>query len=83
MKNKKKITTFDIPITFEPMVGMGGGFRTDWVSGSGKGISFGLESGAGLGNPLLTFWIEKKNKRDYYTADIQVLARAILAKLDI
>lgn len=70
---------FSLKLDFKPMKGMGGGFRTEWVSGSNSEIKAGIDSGAGLGNPLITFWIEKSGgKRHYYTANVQdVLTEAI------
>lgn len=71
---------FDVPITFSPMIGVGGGFRTEWVTGKGHGVEFGLDSGAGVGNPYLTFWIEKNGKRAYYTSEIRDLVNALVVK---
>lgn len=80
MKKNKKI---EVNLTFEPMKGMGGGFRTDWISAKNENLVAGIDSGAGLGNPYLTFWIEEKpGQRKYFTADLrEVLPKIIdLAK---
>lgn len=68
-------------MTFSPMKGFGGGFRQEWVSTETPEFSAGLDSGAGLGNPLLTFWIEKKGgKRKTYTASIADLFKFLVEK---
>jgi hypothetical protein len=66
-----------IEIEFKPMEGLGGGFRTDWISAENDELEAGLDSGGGLGNPYLTFWIERKNqKRQYFTADMRPVLQA-------
>lgn len=65
-------------VVFEPMKGLGGGFRQEWVSAKFEGGECGLDSGAGLGNPLMTFWVEPKGKkRQYFTADITKMVKAL------
>lgn len=84
MKNKIKKATkpgekYTVELVFEPMEGMGGGFRQEWLSGEGNGIKFTLDSGAGLGNPLFTLNVERKKKSYYYTADIRPMIQKLLA----
>ena len=68
-----------IELTFTPMKGFGGGFRTEWCSAErDDGTAAGMDSGGGLGNPLLTFWFRPKDgKRVYYTADIRPLIQGL------
>ncbi len=73
---------FKVTLEFKPMEGLGGGFRSDWVSGGNGEIKAGIDSGAGLGNPQMTFWIERNGKREYYTANIQDVLMAAVAKVD-
>lgn len=62
----------NVNITFEPMQGMGGGFRAEWISAENAILKAGLDSGGGLGNPLLTLWIERKDsKREWFTCDMR------------
>ncbi len=65
---------FKVNLEFEIQKGFGGGFRTEWVSS---------ESGAGLGNPYLTFWIEDKktNKRIYYNTKVEQIIYQALENL--
>lgn len=82
MARQIKPEPFTTQLSFKPMDGIGGGFRTEWLTGHGDSIKFGLDSGAGVGNPLLTFWIEQGNgKRQYYTADVQELVKSAIAKI--
>jgi hypothetical protein len=70
---------FEIPLTFTPQKGFGGGFRTEWLSAKAETPAFeaGIDSGAGLGNPYLTFWIELDGEpRRYFSADVRDLLRA-------
>lgn len=73
-----------VQLTFEPMKGLGGGLRSEWLTGNSdekdekERIEFGIDSGAGLNNPYLTFWIKKGGKRTYYTADVRELARGLV-----
>lgn len=73
--------SWSFPVEFKPMEGMGGGFRTGWVSAEYKGKKFGLESGAGLGNPFLTFFVESGGKTKYYTADMGDLLRRLHSQI--
>lgn len=71
---------FTVTVKFEPMKGLGGGFRTEWVSGKNQNLEAGIDSGGGVGNPLMTYWIQEKGekKRRYFTVDIRdVLQQAI------
>lgn len=81
MKTKKEERSVEVSVKFKTMVGFGGGLRTEWVTGSGRGIEFGLDSGAGTGNPLMTFWVKKKCVREYYTADVREMIEALVSKL--
>jgi hypothetical protein len=80
VRNQKE-ETFKITLEFKTMKGFGGGFRQDWVSGENEELKAGMDSGGGLGNPLLTFWIEKKGEnRKYFTTNIsKALEQAIEA----
>ena len=71
--------SFKTELSFKPMENFGGGFRAEWVSTKGDGTyEAGVDSGAGLGNAFLTFWIEENGVRHYFTADISdVLVQAI------
>lgn len=82
VKKKAVEKSFAVPLKFKPMEGFGGGFRTDWVSAEHKGLKFGLDSGADMGNPSLTFCIEKKGKTRYYTADIGDVLRAAIVQVE-
>lgn len=77
----KKAEKHVVSLTFEPMVGIGGGFRQEWLSGDGNGIKFNLDCGAGLGNPLFTLAVERKGKSHYYTADIRPMIQKLLAQV--
>lgn len=71
-----------VELVFEPMKGLGGGLRQEWVSGEGNGIKFSLDTGTGLGNPLMTLCVERKGgKVEYFTADIRPMLRAVLDKV--
>ena len=71
-----------VELEFEPMKNFGGGFRTEWISGKNEDMEIGLDSGGGLGNPLLTFWIEKKGEpRKYFTADMRDLLSQLAEKI--
>jgi hypothetical protein len=68
-----------ITMEVKPMQGFGGGFRQEWASAEGVGFKAGMDSGGGLGNPYLTFWIEKGGKkREYHTADMRDVFRAFI-----
>lgn len=70
-----------IEIEFKPMQGFGGGFRTEWISATSEDLKAGLDSGAGLGNPMLTFWIERAGaKREYFTANMADVLQAAVEK---
>lgn len=61
-----------VTIDILPMVGIGGGFRQEWITAENGVVECGLDSGGRLGNPLLTLWIKRKGKdRQYYTADMR------------
>lgn len=78
MKNPK--TPIKVEIEFKPRAekSYGGGFFSEWLSGKAEGIKFGLNAGAGLGNPLLTVWIEVDGKTFYYDADMRELMNVAL-----
>jgi len=80
MSKEKK--SFKVEIEFEPMKGMGGGFRSEWLSGENSEIEAGIDSGAGLGNPLMTFWFRRKpgGERVYFTSNMQKLFEAAIEK---
>lgn len=78
---KPKAEKHKVELIFEPMVGMGGGFRQEWLSGEGNGIKFQLDSGAGLGNPLFTLSIQRKGKSYDYTADIRPMVKNLLSEI--
>lgn len=66
-------TAFTINVPFKKMEGFGGGFRQEWITAKPDNGEFvaGIDSGAGLGNPLITFWIEEKGQqRRSYTASV-------------
>lgn len=70
-------------IEFKPMTGLGGGFRSEWISASNNELEAGFDSGAGLGNPQLTFWIERKGqKRQYFTCDMGEVLTALVGQLE-
>jgi hypothetical protein len=76
------MSKFKTNIIFEPMKGFGGGFRQGWISGSKGKTKFGLDSGAGLGNPFVTLWVEKNGeKTKYYTADMAKVLESILEQV--
>lgn len=83
MKTKDKPTEFTVELKFSPMGGIGGGFREEWISGKGNGVQFSLDSGAGLGNPLLTLQIRYGDKGSYryFTADIRPMLEALVDQL--
>lgn len=81
-KKIEKKNQFTIPLEFKPQEGFGGGFRSEWVSAEGNGIKAGFDSGAGLWNPFLTFWIEKKGKKSYYNANVGDLLRAAIDEVE-
>ncbi len=71
---------FQVIITFKPMKDLGGGFRTEWISGEIENkLRAGIDSGGGLGNPLMTFWYEKTgSRREYFTCHMgEVLSDSI------
>jgi hypothetical protein len=75
--------TFELQLTFKPQEGFGGGFRTEWLTGTNSEVTAGLDSGAGLGNPYLTFWIQPKDdesKRRYYNVDVRDILSACIDK---
>lgn len=65
-------------ILIQPMRDFGGGFLTDWISAKlPDGREFGVDNGAGLGNPLLTFWVDEPGgERRYFTADLRELMQS-------
>lgn len=71
-KKAPKPQPIELPLKITPMEGFGGGFRQEWISGkSPDGTKVALESGAGLGNPLLTFRIERPGQKpEWWTADM-------------
>lgn len=75
-KRKTKPGAFSVTLTFNPMEGLGGGFRQEWASAKCSDFKAGIDSGAGLGNPLMTFWFERNGKRQYFTADINAVMAA-------
>lgn len=80
-KKKEKDIVLSVPLDFKPMKGFGGGMRQEWITAEGDDLTAGLDSGAGLGNPLLTFWIEPKvGERRYYTVSVQDLLTALIEK---
>lgn len=75
-----------LELLVEPMKGFGGGFRQEWATAEGKqdGKAFeaGIDSGGGLGNPLLTFWIKREGEdKVYYTADIRPILRSFITAM--
>lgn len=88
MKNKRAVSggesSFILPVTFKPWPPntLGGGFRLDWLTGSNKKLSAGFDCGAGLGNPMLTFWVERNGKRQYFDADMREVLRAAIVKVE-
>ena len=81
-KTKKKDPTKPIVVNVEffKMEGLGGGFRQEWLLCKNKKFRAGLDSGAGLSNPYLIFWIEKNGKIEYFTADMRTLFNALIEK---
>lgn len=83
-KTKKMVSKgkpFSCELKFKPMEGFGGGFRAEWVTASWDNSEAGIDSGGGMGNPFLTFWIEEGRKeRRYYTADIRDLFKDAISK---
>lgn len=70
-------------IEFKPMEGLGGGFRSEWISAENSELKAGFDSGAGLGNPLLTFWIEVKGeRRRYFTCDMSDALKALIGQME-
>jgi hypothetical protein len=67
----KKDVEFEVVLKFKPMKGLGGGFRQEWVSGSGNGVKFHLDTGTGLGNPMMTLVVTKGGEDHYFDADIR------------
>lgn len=65
---------FKVTIEFESLKKLGG-FRQEWVSAEGDGYTAGVDSGAGYGNPLMTFWFKKGDKKQYFTASIEQVIR--------
>lgn len=74
-------TSFEVPVNFTPMKGFGGGFRMPWISGENEDIQLGLDSGGGVGNPLMTFWFEDKTgkckDRQYFTVDMRDVLQSL------
>lgn len=72
-----------IEVSFKerPPKSFGGGLYQEWISGDGDGVKFGLNSGAGLGNPMLSLWVEKDGKRVYYDADVRDLITTLVEKV--
>lgn len=67
------------------MKGFGGGFRQEWIKvelPNGRG-NVELQSGAGLGNPLLTFSHERAGKTRFWTADLRPLIRDLVDRLEL
>jgi hypothetical protein len=70
-------------LTFVPQEGVGGGFRLDWLDAKANDMHAGLDTGAGLGNPMFTFWIERKGTgRAYFECDIRDLFRTLIDQAD-
>lgn len=68
-----------VQLDFAPVKGIGYGFRQDWIEAKGVDVSAGLDSGAGLGNPMLTFWVkEKGGKTHYFEADMQTVLTKLI-----
>lgn len=64
---------------------MGGGFYQNWVEGTDKksGKVVGIHSGAGLGNPILTFYSEEKGgRRRYFDIDVRDILKLCDKELD-
>lgn len=65
-----------------------GGFYQEWISGNtGEDepeATFGLTSGAGLGNPVMALWVERAGEdRRWFRADMaEFIERAVRAALD-
>ena len=73
--------TIEIPVIFKPQVGLGGGFRQEWVTAAWEKNKAGIDAGAGFGNPMMTFWIEQgRANRVYFETNVADLLRLLIAK---
>lgn len=67
-----------VTLRFRPQQGLGGGFRQEWLTAKNKTVHAGLDTGAGLGNPMFTFWIEHNgSERAYFDVDTRDVLRAL------
>lgn len=76
---------FTVPVKFVLQKGLGGGFRQSWITANNdeRKIEAGIDSGAGLGNPYFTFWVEENGgKRIYFNADVRDILREALGKVE-
>lgn len=69
-------------LNLKPMTGLGGGFRSEWVSAESETLETGIDSGGGLGSPYVTFWIKREGdeKRQYYIADMRDVLTSFIEK---
>lgn len=73
----------NVTLRFKPQQGLGGGFRQEWVTAKDKTLVAGLDTGAGLGNPMFTFWIERtKTERAYFDVDVRDILRELIELTD-
>lgn len=75
-------SALETALRFEPLEGLTG-LRQEWITGERKDATFGFDVGAGLGNPLLTFWVERGGKRRYYACDMSSVLQRLAGQFPV